>query len=106
MAPPRSAAAQKLKKQQDDADLLPSDEEDSDFRLSDGEGDDGGSGSDSDSDDEGAKRGRKRAKQEQEQPEQKEPACVSFSSPRCDILRGGSRADRSDLRCAGSTKSP
>ncbi|BGP02462.1 SWR1-complex protein 5 [Rhodotorula toruloides] len=72
MAPPRSAAAQKLKKQQEDADLLPSDEEDLDFRLSDGE-DDGGSGSDSDSDDEGAKRGRKRTKQEKGQSEQKEP---------------------------------
>ncbi|BGP25094.1 craniofacial development protein 1 [Rhodotorula toruloides] len=72
MAPPRSAAAQKLKKQQEDADLLPSDEEDSDFRLSDGEGD-GGSGSDSNSDDEGANRARKRTKQEQGQTEQKEP---------------------------------
>uniref|UniRef100_A0A0K3CGP8 SWR1-complex protein 5 n=1 Tax=Rhodotorula toruloides TaxID=5286 RepID=A0A0K3CGP8_RHOTO len=79
MAPPRSAAAQKLKKQQEDADLLPSDEEDLDFRLSDGE-DDGGSGSDSDSDDEGAKRGRKRTKQEKGQSEQKEPVCVSLSS--------------------------
>lgn len=93
MAPPRSAAAQKLKKQQEDADLLPSDEEDSDFRLTDG-ADDGGSGSDSDSDDEGAKRGRKRTKQEQGQPEQNQPVCVSlFSTFRLELFGSDSHAD-------------
>lgn len=44
MAPPRSAVAAKLQKEQDD--LLPSeDEDDEDFTLEDGEGDDGGSDS-------------------------------------------------------------
>ncbi|GAA5963373.1 hypothetical protein JCM21900_000585 [Sporobolomyces salmonicolor] len=67
MAPPRSAAAQKLK--ENDPDLLPSDEDDSDFHLSGGED---GDGSSSDSDDEGGKgRPKKRAKVEDEQP--KEP---------------------------------
>jgi hypothetical protein len=44
MAPPRSAIAAKLQKEQDD--LLPSeDEDDEDFTLEDGEGSDGGSDS-------------------------------------------------------------
>lgn len=69
MAPPRSAVAQKLQKEQDD--LLPSeDEDDSDFHLSGGEDDDGGSDS-SDSEREGEQRGKKRAKLEDEAP--KEP---------------------------------
>lgn len=69
MAPPRSAVAQKLQKEQDD--LLPSeDEDDSDFHLSGGEDEDGGSDS-SDSEREGEQRGKKRVKLEEETP--KEP---------------------------------
>ncbi|BGP55881.1 hypothetical protein JCM8202_002307 [Rhodotorula sphaerocarpa] len=53
MAPPRSAAAQKLRQQQQqqqgDADLLPSDEDDSDFQLSGPETRGGGSSSSSSS---------------------------------------------------------
>ncbi|GAA5912110.1 hypothetical protein JCM5296_000797 [Sporobolomyces johnsonii] len=67
MAPPRSAVAQKLK--ENDPDLLPSDDDDSDFHLSGADDDDASS---SDSDDEGGNgRPKKRAKVDGEQP--KEP---------------------------------
>ncbi|GAA5893689.1 BCNT domain-containing protein [Sporobolomyces salmoneus] len=45
MAPPRSAIAAKLAQAQENSDLLPSDSDDEDFRLSAGEEDDGGSDS-------------------------------------------------------------